>query len=188
MAPLKTNPWLLAGLFFLSLDVVTAKPVAIDGGNITFNAPDDFAPLTPEQIDKKFPRQTGTMEAVGNASGSVTICYRVTENTLRPEELPDAQRGIADMLSHAVPGLQWIKNDIVEINGTKWIYYEMTSAAGEGQVHNIEITTSYRGRMFVMNFNSSAQDFAAYQARLKASLDSVKIGDVSTAPLPAAKP
>ena len=180
--------YLCLGFFILSVSLVAAKPVAIDGGNITFNAPDAFAPLTQEQIDKKFPRQPGTMEAVGNESGTVTICYRVTENDLSPAELPDAQHGIADLLNRAAPGLQWIKNDIVEINGTKWIYFEMTSPAGEGQIHNIEITTSYHGKMFVMNFNSSSEDFDSNQAALRASLNSVKIRDGSVTPaLPAGK-
>jgi len=178
------NLLLCLGLFLMSLGVAVAKPVEMEGGNITFNAPDDFAPLTPDQIAKKFPQRNGPMDAVGNASGSVTICYQVTATDLQPGQLSEAQQGIGGMLGRVVPGIQWVKNDIVEINGTKWIYFEMTSAADQGEIHNIEITTSYHGKMFVMNFNSAAEDFDKYQGELRKSLNSVKVKNSPAAPSP----
>ena len=180
----KMNLLLCLGLFLMSLGVAVAKPVEMEGGNITFNAPDDFAPLTPDQIAKKFPQRNGPMDAVGNASGSVTICYQVTATDLQPGQLSEAQQGIGGMLGRVVPGIQWVKNDIVEINGTKWIYFEMTSAADQGEIHNIEITTSYHGKMFVMNFNSAAEDFDKYQGELRKSLNSVKVKNSPAAPSP----
>lgn len=168
--------YLFLGFFFLSLSSVIAKPVELENDNITFDAPDDFTPLTQDEMARKFSPQHGPTGAVGDDTRGVTISYHLTDTALQPEQLPDAQKGIGQGLNQIVQ-IKWIKNEIIEINGTKWICFEFISGANDKTIHNIELLTSYRGKLFVINFNASAPRFDAYQNELRASLDSIKIKD-----------
>jgi hypothetical protein len=167
--------YLCLSLFVLSMSFATAKPVDFENGNITLEAPADFTFLTQEELDKKFPSKHGPSAVIGNDSRAVTIAYQLSEQSLQPDQLTDAQHGMTPVLNRVIPGIQWIKNDIVEINGVKWIYFEFTSNAAQGEIHNIEIATSYNGKMAIINLNADTKDFDSFQDKLKESLNSVKI-------------
>jgi hypothetical protein len=95
------------------------------------------------------------------------------------------------MMTKLIPGLQWIRKDFVEINGTKWIILESTTPTTDQPVHNIELVTSYHGQMLAFNFNSTVVQFATYGDKLKASMNSIIIhnnGGDSAAPPPSSSP
>ena len=36
-------------------------------------------------------------------------------------ELPNAQKGMAQIFDRMVPGIKWVRNEIIDVNGKKWI-------------------------------------------------------------------
>ena len=173
--------FLCLGFLLLSLACAVAREVEMDHGNITFEAPEDFTPLNEAEMAVKFPFRNGPIEAVGNDTRAVSISYKLTRNAVRPEQLSELKDALTVEMGKLAPDLQWIKNDFIEINGTKWIYLENTTQGLDQRIHNIEIATSYRGVMVVINFNSTTKLFDSYQEKLQASLHSVKIRDNSSA-------
>ena len=148
----------------------------MDSGNITFDVPDDFTPLTPDEIDLKFPHRNGPIEAIGNAKRGVTVSYAITQTRLQPDQLPDLEAAMETNLPKLAPGLQWIKKDTETINGTPWAYFEFITQTPEGGlIHNMELFTSYRGLLVILNFNSTSKLFADYETGLRAAVQSIKI-------------
>lgn len=167
-----------------------AKQVELDNGNVTVEIPDDFTALTEDEIAKKFPRQNNNaIEAYGNETREVNIVFSITKIATKPEDIPPMKDTTMAGYEKTFK-VQPIKNDLVEIHGTQWIYLEMTGQV-EGQgMHNIQITTSYRGVMLCMSYNSSAQLFDADEGELRASVNSVTIkpGAAKLQPLPTDRP
>ena len=186
-----SRPSVFRTLFCLLLVMaipVVGKEVDLDNGNVTFDAPDDFTPLTQAEIAKKFPMRTGFMEAVGNDNRAVSISYSLTDNRIRPEQLTELKGTLTATMTRLVPNVQFLRNDFLSINGTEWIILETTTPAQPEPVHNIEIVTSYRYVMLVLNFNATVSLFDSLRDKLWASVNSVKIKDnaLTRQPLPVA--
>ena len=174
-------------LFVICLFLVVpleAKTITTENGDVTFNVPDDFTPLTPEEITAKFKMKNGAMDVVGNQDRGVTISYRLSDTALQPDQLPDMQSGMSGALGHVVPGIQWIKNEITEINGTKWVYFEFLSGTKDPKIHSIQLATSYQGKMYLVNFSTTVPLFDASESELRSSYSSVKIKTDSSTPSP----
>jgi hypothetical protein len=169
------------GILFWCPFLLQGKPVEMDAGNITFNIPDDFTPLSAAEIDRKFPRRNGPLEAFGNDTRGVSICCTVSSQAVRPDQLPDLKAALENQLPKLTPGLQWIKKDIVEIKGTQWVCFEFTSqAADNGLIHNIMMITSNHGVMVAINFNSTAKLFGAYEQKLRDDIQTVQVKKSAT--------
>ena len=118
--------------------------------------------------------QTVPLSAVGDITRGVSISYAITNNPLRPEQLAEAEDFFILLMTKQVHA-QWIKHDFMEINGTKWFYMECMTPAQDGTIHNIELGTSYRNVLLLVNFNATAALFSLYEGQLRASVTSLKI-------------
>jgi hypothetical protein len=180
----------LAPFLMLSgvLSLAGAKEIDFAGG-VTFNAPDEFTPLTPDEVAAKFPQRSGPLEAIGNESRDVSISYSLTATAVQPEQLADLKNALTTMLPKLRPGLQFITNVFVEINGTKWIEMESVLPEGGQKIHNIQLMTSYEGKLLAFNFNSTVPLFDSYKDKLNASINSITITRPPAAgPGPASSP
>jgi hypothetical protein len=66
------------------------------------------------------------------------------------------------------------------INGKQWIYFELISAAVDTDIHNIILMTSLNGKPLMFNFNSTKEEFPKVIKDLQASIDSIKVKDISS--------
>ena len=109
---------------------------------------------------------------MGNEHRSVTVAYDLKDTGMPPEklidsELPNAQKGMAQIFDRMVPGIKWVRNEIIDVNGKKWILFEITSNAVDQDIHNMMIMTFFRGRMFMVNFNATESAFQEVGSELK---------------------
>ena len=175
--------FVLAVLLFLAgLPRLQATPLSLEGGNITIDLPDGFALMAPEEKTRLFPREDS--EVYSSADDMAAIAFGFKSVPLRPDQLPLLKSVLPTDLVRAVPGLQWIKSDMVDLDGTKWIYCEFISPAPGGDFHSYYLFTSYRGLEYVISFHIRVSAFATWSAAVDKSLHSitVKPGTVDAAP------
>lgn len=152
-----------------------AEPVNVANTDITFEAPEDFKPLSKELIAAKWPADQAPAYAVGTGTGSTTIAYDLKPHHIPQEALPDVQKSFTQLFERIIPGLKWKKNEIIEHSGQKWLLMEMISNASDTDIHNIMLVTGYEGKMLVFNFNSTKEDFPKYETALRKSINSVTL-------------
>ena len=152
-----------------------AKEIQIADSGITFDAPDEFVPLPQEIIDFKWPNKRAPKWAIGNASGATTIAYDIKPANISDARLPDLMNAFKLTFDRAIPGIQWIKREIIELSGKKWIYLEATSSAIDTDIHNILLATSYGSKMLIFNFNSTKKEFPQYESKLRNSIQTIKL-------------
>lgn len=149
---------------------------SLDDGRITFTAPDGLKPLSQELINSKF-RDGQSKKVVGNESGKVTIAYQLKkgEKQLSQNDLESIKSAFTKYFSRIIPGIQWIKKDIIELSGKKWIYFELQSNAIDTEIHNIMLLTDHKGDMLIFNFNATKDEFPKYNKALEKSIQSIRI-------------
>jgi hypothetical protein len=162
-------------LFIATSSFASAKTIQIDGGNVTFEAPDEFQALSQEIIDIKYPSNRAPKFVIGNSSASTSIAYDIKPNKIPEHEIDNARKAFSDLFPRMIPGLEWIKNEIITIDGKKWIFLEMTSHAVDTDIHNIMLITGYDNQMLLFNFNSTKEEFKKYENQLRMSIDSISI-------------
>lgn len=175
---------LISSLFLtiVSTLLIQAKTISLENGAITFEVPDQFTPLTPNEIKMKYPSVHAPHFVVGNANRSVTIAYNLKDAGMPPEkvvdnELPNAQKAFTHTFNRIVPGIRWIKNEIITQNGKKFIYLELTSNAIDQDIHNIILITFFQKQMFMINFNATKAEFKTIGSTLQNCASSLVIKD-----------
>ena len=111
---------------------------------------------------------------IGTRTGSTTIAYDLKSNKIPEDKLDDVRKAFKGVFDRVIPGIQWKKNEIIELAGRKWIYLEMTSKAIDTDIYNILLVTGYEGKMLIFNFNSTKEEFPKYEAKLRKSIQTIK--------------
>ncbi len=164
------------GLIMIALtSVCLAKEITVADSGITFDAPDEFVPLPQEIIDAKWPSSRAPRWVIGNASGATTIAYDIKPNDISAAPLSGLMNSFKTVFDRVVPGIEWIKREVIDISGKKWIYLEMTSNAIDTDIHNIMLVTSYGKDMLIFNFNSTKEEFSQYESELRDSVNTIKL-------------
>jgi lipoprotein NlpI len=164
----------------------TAALVELEKGNISFNAPDDFTPMTPDELVVRYPFPENTLEAIASPDRSATISYTLAPTAVLPGQLNTLRGVMTARLTKMTPTLQWIKKEILTINGTSWAYFEYVSGEADGSVRTMLIATPYRGLLFIMRFNVREEDFDTYSHALVAAMESTQLRDFAMPPDPPA--
>lgn len=165
-----------AGFLALVLPVFAhADLVQIESTGISFEAPADFMVYNEEQISQKWPNERAPKWAVGNENGRTTIAYDIKPHDISDAPLEKVKESFEQIFERMVPGLEWIERKVITLNNKEWIFFEMKSNAIDTDIHNIMLTTSYGKEMLVFNFNSTVEEFPAYEEELRNSISSIQI-------------
>jgi len=162
-------------LTFFIVNALIAETLSIDGGAITFEAPEEFKPVPQEIIDIKYPSSRAPKYVIGNESAATTIAYDLKPHNIPQDKIDEARKAFTQMFPRLIPGIEWKENKVITLTGRKWIYMEMTSYAIDTDIYNIILITGYKGQMLIFNFNSTKKEFPKYEKVLRESLKSIAI-------------
>lgn len=149
--------------------------VSLAKGKVSFELPPGFRAMTEEMIRFKFPRGNPPTHVYANEKLNVSVAITFSPQPLSPGQLPELKSAMEQTLPRMVPGLKWLAREIVEINGTRWVHFELTSHAIDTDIHNHMYMTSFDGKLFGFNFNSTIAQYERYKDALKESRDSIRI-------------
>ena len=166
---------LVAGLC-LTISDAHAATFTMEDGAVRFEAPVGFKPLSRKLIETKFARGRPPSFVVGTERATTTIAYDLKATAVAPNQLTAFRKRLTKVLPRIVAGLKWIENKTVKIDGRDFGLMEMTSTAIDTDIHNIMLFTSYQGRLLIFNFNSTREEFPQYEAQLRESIETIRIG------------
>lgn len=157
----------------LSISVLFAETITVEGTSVTFESPAEFAPLSKEIMAYKWPSNRAPKYAVGNQTASTTIAYDY-KTDVTGATLSDIQAQLTYTFDRMIPGIQWIENKIVTLDGEEWIMLEMTSNAIDTDIHNLLLVTILENKLLMFNFNSVKSEFKKYEKALRKSVASIR--------------
>ena len=155
---------------------VEPRRVSLYDGIVSFVPPEGFTPPSEEVIRRKFPNATSPASVYANArtTTSIAVSYHPAQ-ALTPDQLPEFKSFMKSMFDKQQPGLEWLKDELVEINGVRWVHFEIVTAAVDAKIHNDMLFTSVDQRMLLFNFNSTLSEYAKYEAALARSRASIRV-------------
>ena len=107
---------------------------------------------------------------------TTSIAINLLENTkLKQSEIVEFRNHMAASLQRMIPGLIWLKQDVIEINNKIWGRLELMSNAIDTEIHNIMLMTSFEGKPLMINFNSTKEEFDSVKTKLETSISSIRI-------------
>ncbi len=86
---------------------VCGETISLDGGHITFEAPDGFSPIPEEILRIKYPASRAPKYVIGNRSAATTIAYDLKPNAIPQDKIDEARRAFTQMFPRMIPGLKW---------------------------------------------------------------------------------
>ena len=172
---MQRTAFLLLFFFFTLSANVGAATITIPGSSVSFEVPDEFTPLSKDEIDKKWLRARPPSFAVGNERRTTTIAYDVRNQSVPEDQLEAGLQVFERLFDRLIAGIVWKKKEIAVIGGRRWIYLEMTSNAIDTDIYNILLCTPYEGKLVLFNFNSTKEDFPKYEESLRKSLGTVSV-------------
>ncbi|NJN49027.1 MAG: hypothetical protein HC805_03590 [Alkalinema sp. RL_2_19] len=78
-------------------------------------------------------------------------------------------------MEKTVPGIKWVKQDLMAINGGSWVKLEATSKKGQENLHSDMYFTAFQDRMIGVNFSANVDRYAAVKSAFEQSRDSIEI-------------
>ena len=152
--------------------------VQLGDGRISFIPPPNLKQLTKDQIaTSKFNKDKPPDYLFANDSQTVTVGVVFNLIDLKPEELEDYLYANHRLLSMAIADVQFVTEEIVDINNRKWAHFEVISDAPDVDLHNHQYTTSFNGGALVFGFNSTVKEYEQYKDALLKSAQSIAVKD-----------
>lgn len=152
-----------------------ANPINVGDTGVTFTPPPTFQPLPQHIIDRKWPSKTAPRYVVGNERATTTVAYDLKPHKIPQDKLDEAQKVFTALFGKIVPIIAWKRNEIIEHEGQKWLFMEMTSEALDTDIYNMLLVTGFDGQMLVFNFNSTKEEFPKYEQMLRDSIKSIRL-------------
>lgn len=162
-------------VFISCVSAALAQRVDVPETTVSFEPPSGFTALTREEIQAKYPKGNGPAFVVGNKKRTTSIAYDIKPIAIGDKDLPDLMAAFGERFEKAIPGLAWKDRKLIEMDGQRWVYLEMTSTAVDTDIHNIMLITPHAGKLLMFNFNSTREEFAEVESSLRDSAGSITL-------------
>lgn len=131
--------------------------IKILDGKVTILAPKTFSPMPDNMIEIKYPNSRRPTEVLSNETGSVTLAFGHTKIPMRPDQITEVHQLISKGFHNMYPSATWLRDDIIEQNGSKFIVLELITPALDSQIHNIMYGTSVNDHFLMVSFNTTVK-------------------------------
>lgn len=133
------------------------EKVEVLDGKVTIAAPPGFDPMSDERLELKYPSSRRPTEVLSDESGRVTLAFNHTDNAMQPSEVRQAHQGISRSFHNMYPSAEWIRDEVIEQNGSTFMVMELITPAMDTKIHNIMYGTSVDGRFLLVAFNTTVE-------------------------------
>lgn len=154
-----------------------AREVALEQGMGTFEVPDDFIPLSAEEMKKRYGEKPPSKFVVWNEARVATITYEVKNRSVPIEQIQVGLESMVASFERAIPELRWEEKKIVELSGQNWALLEFIRP---GRVpgkdfRSFVIFTPHRERILMFTFEVLESEFPKAEKALRGCIASIKL-------------
>lgn len=143
-------------------------------GRVTLLAPGNFTPLPENLLKSKYPSEWRPSEVLSNESGSVNLAFNHASGEI-PDDVDVLRQGLSEPFHKIYAQAEWLSDDVVEVNGRKFVHFEMITRSLDGDVHNILYMTPLDGRLLLISFNTTKEEAPQWLEIGRRILQSIKI-------------
>jgi len=132
--------------------------IEVLSGKVSILVPKNFGPMQKDILKLKYPSSRKPTEVLSNTAGSVTLAFNHTNDLMHPIQVRQSHATISKMFHNLYPSATWIRDEVVEQNGSTFMVLELITPAMDTQIHNIIYGTSVDGRFLLAAFNTTIEE------------------------------
>ena len=169
--------YLLILLLFFCENSFSEELIKIEvlNGKVSIIAPKDFGPMPKDILEMKYPSSRRPTDVLSDRTGGVTLAFNHTNNPMQLSQVKEAQVAISQMFHNMYPSAKWIRDEVIEQNGTVFMVMELITPAVDTQIHNIMYGTSVDGRFLLVAFNTTVEQSDEWLPIGKKIMNSISI-------------
>lgn len=169
---------LLAVLSGTKAHAQDAERVRLKDGRISFMPPAGFKPMPKEEIALRFGRNgaTDAPEVVyRDERQNASVAVGFVGSGLRAAQLDEAKKVFEADFERRVPGVEWIKREIVTLDGRRWMHLYVKMPTVDAGIVNDLYATIFDGQLLTFSFKSSIAEYEKYKDSLRKSAQSITV-------------
>lgn len=143
-------------------------------GRVTLLAPKNFTPLPENLLKSKYPSEWRPSEVLSNESGSVNLAFSHATGEV-PADVDVLRQGLSEPFHKIYAEAKWLRDEVIEVNGRKFVLFEMITRSIDGDIHNILYMTPLDGRLLLISFNTTKEEASQWLEIGRRMLQSIKI-------------
>ena len=144
-------------LLIFSCNTFADELIQVDAlnGKISILTPANFSAMAKDILEIKYPMSRRPTEVLSNETGGVTLAFNHTNNSMKPSQVAEAHASISKMFHNLYPSAKWIRDEVIQQNGSNFMVMELITPAIDTEIHNIMYGTSVDGRFLLAAFNTT---------------------------------
>ncbi len=122
-------------------------------GAISLRMPKSFTVMSPQVAKLKYPSSRRPGLIFTDDSQSVNLAFNHTETPLEDEDVEDFTDAISEMLKRTQPAANWIKEDVIEVNGMPAGICSFILPVVDSDVYQLMFYVSVEEKALLLTFN-----------------------------------
>lgn len=144
-------------------------------GSVKILLPASFNQMSADMLAAKYPSSQRPTLVYTNEGGSINFAFNHTVNEVKEKQLPEILPIFTQQFSNLYPQIQWLKKELVTVNGKSFIVMEFITPAADTRIYNLMYISELDGKMLMCSFNCMENQKAEWEPIAKQCLNSVKI-------------
>ncbi|WP_194973047.1 hypothetical protein [Aquiflexum lacus] len=142
--------------------LLNEKPVL--SGKASMMVPENFKLMNSEMLALKYPNVGHQpTEVYTNLEGTINIALNHTKNVASEDNLQEVKKAMDAQINK--PPIEFIKSELVQLNGNRCILMEFKSQAVDSKIYNLMLITSLEGRLAMVTFNCTEENLNIWKSR-----------------------
>jgi len=122
----------------------SAATLSLVDGRITCELTDSLRPLPDEELSRFLLKPLAAYSTTAR-DARITVTRGVHPQPMNVSDLLEVKRVMKSGFEKMFPGANWRSDELIEVNGRKWIHFELTMEVKEKQIRSALYVTSFDG-------------------------------------------
>lgn len=136
---------------------------------------DTLLTLTPAAIQKIYPSQSRPEAVFLTNDKKVSMGFEWRQASLKPNEVSSLVSQFPAVIKAQVPGLKTLSPKMLTIQGIPWAQFVYTLPGKNGDLRREMLVTSAKGRMLILNIDSSVKDYSSNNSAVRTFVNGIKV-------------
>lgn len=137
--------------------------------------PAGFQAMPAAAIKQQYPTSNPPNYVFINDDRTASIAITLTRQPLTLRQLPELKQLMGKHMEKTVPGIQWVQQDFIAINGGSWVNLEGISKKQQEKLHSYMYFTALQGRMLGINFSAPTAQYTQLKQVFEQSRNSIQV-------------
>jgi hypothetical protein len=163
------------GYVIIKEEKIPLERKTILNDRISIIMPEEFAIMSKEDADIKYPSINRADEIYTNKETSVNLSVSHKSDTAANKDIPEVKDALQEVVMRVYPASSVIDSETIEVAGINIAYYDFDTAAIDMDIYNLIFFISLDDRLVLGSFNCPWENMDEWKPVIVQMLGSVEV-------------